>query len=93
MTEQATVAEEKKRQHRATYSMDKTTGGYLIRVAGPFANRFAGREVPVTMKSGEEHQETLVRLIWTGKDKETGENVALYRFQSKPRGMNEEVVF
>lgn len=92
MTEQ-TIPGAKKRQHKATYSLDKTTGGYLIRVAGPYANRFAGRDVPVTTKAGEEHEEKLVRLIWVGKDQETGDNVALYRFQGKPRGTDEEAVF
>lgn len=76
---------DKKRAHRATYSTDKRNGGYNIRVAGPSANQFAGRTVPVTMKDGSEHEETLTRVLWAGKDKETGENVALYSFQAKPR--------
>lgn len=74
-----------KRLHRATYSTDKRTGGYLIRVQGPNAERFAGRIVPVTMKSGDEHMEKLDRLIWTGTDQQSGEKVALYKFESKPR--------
>jgi len=79
-------AEKKKRAHKASYATDKKKGGYLIRVAGPNANQFAGREVPVSMKnSNEEHMEKLVKLIWSGKDQETGENVALYAFEAKPR--------
>jgi hypothetical protein len=76
---------EPKRRHRATYATDKRAGGYLIRVAGPDASMFAGREVPVTTKAGDEHMEKLIRLIWTGLDNESGETVALYKFESKPR--------
>ena len=71
--------------HKATYATDKRNGGYLVRVAGPSAEKFAGRPVPVTMKSGDEHEETLDRLIWTGKDKDSGEKVALYKFVAKPK--------
>jgi len=79
------MAEAKKPRHRATYASDKRNGGYLIRVAGPDANRFAKRSVPVNMKDGTTHQETLVNLVWAGKDNETGENVALYKFEAKPK--------
>lgn len=79
------------RLHKATYATDKRAGGYLIRVAGPNAERFVGREVPVTMKSGDEHTEKLVRLIWTGIDTESGERVALYKFEAKPRVEDTEV--
>lgn len=79
------ATQESKRTHRATYARDKRKGGYLIRVAGPNAGLFAGREVPVTMKSGDEHNEKLLALIWSGVDAETGENVALYTFEAKPR--------
>lgn len=78
------------RLHKATYATDKRNGGYLIRIAGPTAERFAGREVPVTMKSGDEHDEMLDRLIWTGIDAESGERVALYRFVAKPREATEQ---
>ncbi|RWZ85534.1 MAG: hypothetical protein EO766_16615 [Hydrotalea sp. AMD] len=77
--------ETKKGGHRATYSTDKKKGGYLVRVQGPNAEKFAGREVPVTLKSGDEHPEKLTGLIWTGIDKDSGEKVALYRFEPKPR--------
>jgi hypothetical protein len=73
------------RQHKATYARDKRKGGYLIRVAGPNAGRFAGREVPVTMKDDTEHTEKLTGLIWAGIDTETGAPVALYSFEAKPR--------
>ena len=76
---------EQKRSHRATYASDKRTGGYNIRVTGPQANRFAGRDVPVTTKNGEEHTEKLVKLLWTGTDQESGQPVALYTFQSRPK--------
>jgi hypothetical protein len=80
MTEQP-----KKPRHKATYATDKRNGGYLIRVAGPDANRFAGRTVPVTLKNETQHDETLEGLVWAGVDQETGGNVALYRFKAKPR--------
>jgi len=83
----------RKRKHRATYATDKRNGGYLIRVTGPYPEKFAGRDVPVTTKANAEHQERLTRLIWSGKDLETGLPVALYKFESKPRGDEEQVAF
>jgi hypothetical protein len=80
-----TNAKGSKRAHRATYAKDKRKGGYLVRVAGPHSNMFAGREVPVTMKDGTEQKEKLDGLIWSGKDKETGEPVTLYSFVAKPK--------
>lgn len=74
-----------KRAHKATYSSDKKNGGWIIRVEGPHAERFAGREVPVTMKGGDEHTEKLTKLVWVGTDKESGAKVALYQFEPKPR--------
>lgn len=83
-----------KRKHRATYAADKRNGGWLIRVAGPTPEKFAGREVPVTMKGGDEHSETLQRLIWKGNDQETGEPVALYTFKAKPKDTSaDEIAF
>lgn len=73
------------RLHKATYATDKRKGGYLIRVAGPTSNAFAGRDVPVTTRDDKEHTEKLTRLIWTGIDKETGISVSLYNFESRPR--------
>jgi hypothetical protein len=81
------------RQHKATYSTDKRKGGYIVRVEGPNAARFAGREVPVNTKDGVEHMEKLIKLIWTGNDKETGKPVALYSFESRPPGGDEELPF
>ena len=83
---------EAKRMHKATYAKDKRKGGYLIRVEGPNAYAFAGREVPVTLKTGDEQTETLSELIWSGKDQETGKPVALYTFEAKPRE-EDEVIF
>jgi|SRR5271166_3435882 len=73
-----------KRAHKATYAVDKRKGGYIIRVEGPNSNCFTARRVPVTTKSGDEHSELLMRVIWTGKDKETGAKVTLYDFDNKP---------
>jgi len=82
-----------KREHRATYSTDKKKGGYIIRVEGPQASAFVGRDVPVTTKAGDEHTEKLIRLIWSGTDQESGKPVALYAFESKPRDKKDEVLF
>lgn len=73
------------KRHVATYATDKRSGGYIIRVTGPHASRFAGREVPVSRKDKTESLEKLIKLIWSGKDKETGEPVALYHFEARPR--------
>lgn len=89
----AKVENETARKHRATYSRDKRQGGYLIRVEGPQSNMFAGREVPVTMRDGKEHTEKLEKLIWNGKDKETGIPCTLYSFEAKPREDAEQVEF
>ena len=78
-----------KTRHIATYATDKRKGGYLVRVEGPDAAMFAGREVPVTVRSGTTHHERLDRLIWSGTDAETGKPVALYSFLSKPREITE----
>lgn len=93
-----TPADGSKRLHSATYATDKKNGGYLVRVMGPHANAFVGRDVPVRKKDGEESMEKLTRLIWVGLDTGTpdkpgtGQPCALYAFQAKPREV-EEVVF
>jgi hypothetical protein len=75
-----------KRQHKATFASDKRKpGSYLIRVAGPHASAFAGRDVPVTRKDNSESTETLAAVVWAGIDDESGDPVALYRFVAKPR--------
>jgi len=68
------------RQHIATFATDKRNGGYLVRVLGPFSNRFAGREVPVTRKDKTETAVQLDRVVWSGKDTDTGKPVSLYTF-------------
>jgi hypothetical protein len=80
------------RKHKATYARDKRKGGYLVRVAGPYPEMFAGREVPVTTRDGAEHPEKLTALIWTGADAERGERVALYAFESRPRDTDTDVI-
>jgi len=86
------------RQHKAGYAKDKRTGGYNVRVTGPSANLFAGREVPVTRNGGEEQIEKLKSLLWSGIDDGTynpsdkGKPVALYDFEPRPRE-TKEVVF
>lgn len=73
------------RAHRATYAKDKMKGGYIIRVEGANAARFAGRTVPVTRKDGSESDEELDGLLWTGVDEETHNPVALYSFKPRPK--------
>lgn len=82
-----------KRAHKATYATDKRNGGYLIRVQGPNAGRFAGREVPVTRRDETETPEKLVRLLWSGKDDDTGSPIALYTFEARPAELNDEIPF
>lgn len=81
--------------HKATYATDKRNGGYLIRITGPHAGRFAGRAVPVTTKAGQNHDEELERLIWSGTDEDTGKPCALYKFKSKPKAkdFDDEIPF
>lgn len=90
-------AETPRRAHKATYATDKRNGGYLIRVQGPNASAFIGREIPVTTKSGDEHNEKLIRLIWSGTDdgKISGYTgpCALYAFESKPREPQDTIPF
>jgi len=74
-----------KRQHKATYARDKRKGGYLVRVEGPHAADFAGRDVPVTRMDNSENVESLDALIWSGNDETTGKPIALYSFIPKPR--------
>lgn len=80
------IAPKGERLHKATFATDKRNPGqYLIRVIGPTAAAFAGRDVPVTRKDDSESVETLAACIWAGIDEETGKPVALYRFVAKPR--------
>lgn len=81
------------RMHKATYAADKRKGGYLVRVEGPTPDRFAGREVPVTRRDGTEESEHLDRLIWTGKDAESGKPVSLYTFKARPRDESKKAEF
>lgn len=80
--------------HKATYARDKKKGGYLIRVQGPNAAKFAGREVPVTRMDDSSTMEKLTALIWSGIDTESGKPVALYNFEPRPRDdINDEIPF
>lgn len=82
-----------KRKHKATYAADKKKGGWMIRVQGPNAGAFAGKEVPVTMRNESEHTEKLDRLVWSGIDDETKQPVSLYTFVPKPKTPEEEPSF
>lgn len=85
------------RLHKATYARDKRNPGeYLIRIIGPHAAAFGGREVPVSRKDDTESVEKLLECIWTGTNNDPQNPsdtrpVALYRFAAKPREEAEEV--
>jgi hypothetical protein len=87
----------KGRSHTASYS--KIRGEpfkWYIRVVGPSAEKFSGREIPVATKGGEEHDEKLTKMIWNGADRTSGENVALYEFLAKPKAeveLDDEIPF
>lgn len=84
--EPAKIAPKGERQHKATFARDKRNpGGYLIRVEGPHAAAFAGRQVPVTRRDDTESVETLDVAVWAGIDDESGKPVALYRFIARER--------
>ena len=86
------------RLHKATYARDKKKGGYLVRVIGPHATMFAGREVPVTRRDDTETMEKLDGLIWSGIDTGTedqpgtGKPVALYSFVPHPKDEIEDEI-
>lgn len=82
----------KKPLHRATYSKDKRTGRYNVRVEGPYPNRFAGREVPVTTKAGDTRTETLGDLVWSDTDDE-GKRYALYTKIPKAQTPDDQLEF
>lgn len=83
-----------KRAHKATFAKNKYGAGFLIRVVGPSASRFAGREVPVTRMDDTEEVLKLDAIVWAGIDegfekdgkkvKGTGQPVCLYSFTPKP---------
>lgn len=83
MSEAKQEVNKSNRKHKATYAKDKLRGGYSICVKGPNANKFANREVPVTLKSGEENIELLTELQNVSEDTETGEMLAFYKFEKK----------
>jgi hypothetical protein len=89
----AAIPPKGQRSHRATYARDKQKGGYIIRVEGPSAGKFAGKVVPVTKKNGDEDMEHLDALIWSGVDDETGKPVSLYSFKPKPREEEDVIPF
>jgi len=85
------LAADGKTLHKATYATDLRKGGYLIRLTGPTPDRFVGRTIPVQRRDGSQTQETLEKIVWTGKDEENGEAVALYKFLPKP--IDDEIPF
>lgn len=79
------------RQHKATYARDKRNPGkYNIRIQGPHATVFEGRVIPVTRKDNSEENEKLLDCFWAGNDEDTGQPVALYHFEPRPREENQE---
>lgn len=87
------MSDKAKRAHKGTYAHDKRKGGYNVRVVGPHAGEFAEREIPVTTRDGQEHMEKLVKLLWLGTDKDTGQPAALYSFEARPKEKLDEIPF
>lgn len=88
----STVAPSAGRLHTASYTRIKDQHfKWFIRVVGPSAEKFSGRDIPVSTKKGEEHPETLAKMIWNGEDKITKANVAIYEFVAKPRVEDEDL--
>lgn len=88
------------RLHRAAYTRDKKNPGqWLVRVSGPHAKEFEGREVPVTVNGGGEQIETLARGVFAGIDDgkinpaDKGQNYCLYQIVPKPKATPQEVEF
>jgi hypothetical protein len=75
--------------HKATYAADKRKGGWLVRVEGPRPDSFVGRIVPVTRRDDTVGDEALERVVWSGKDEDTGKPVCLYKFAPKPQSLDE----
>jgi hypothetical protein len=80
------------RQHRASFSRDKNTGGFNIWVEGPSANKFAGKYVPVTLFDGTEQMEKCLKLTWTGISSLTDKPAAVYTFLKKARPKKDDGV-
>lgn len=89
------MSETKKTRHSATFTNDKRNGGYLIRVVGPDAKMFAGREVPVTTLGGKTEMHKLTKLKFSGVDDgkynaaNAGQPYAVYAFEPRPFEQNE----
>lgn len=76
------------KHHEATFAFDRRTRGYVIRVVGPSATSFPGRDIPVKRRDGTTTTEKLGRVLWNGTDKTTGETIAIYSFVSRPKDPN-----
>jgi hypothetical protein len=85
----------KGRTHVASYTKIRDIPfKWFIRVVGPHAGRFAGRDIPVARKDGSEETEKLIKLIWQGDDRDTGKPVAIYEFVAKPKQeLDDEIPF
>lgn len=95
------------RQHKATFAKDnRNPGKYNVRVEGPLAQKFATREVPVTMRDGTEKTVKLLDCFWAAPHEErTDENgnvieparpgimVALYHFKPEQKEQEAEAEF
>ena len=80
------------RQHRASFSRDKNTGGFNIWVEGPNATKFAGKYVPVTLFDGSEQMEKCIKLTWSGVSSLTDKPAAVYTFMKKARAKKDDGV-
>jgi hypothetical protein len=88
-------------KHRATYARDKKNPGqYLIRISGPYPERFEDKIVPVfSMQDKAYHAEQLRRAVWKGTENTAeyggtvGEPVCLYHFDSAPKTVADDLPF
>lgn len=84
------------RQHVATFSFNQRAQQYNVRVVGPHADKFAGREIPVSRLNKPDSIEKLTRMLKSGIDEgkvvpeNKGKMYALYSFVQKPRAVEEE---
>ncbi len=81
------------RNHRASYAKDKMKGGYNIRVVGPSALKMGHRWLPVTRVDGSENMEFTMDIVYSGKDDDTGQPLALFTMWKAPKETEDEIPF
>lgn len=91
-TDQKTLYPTNGRQHSASYTRLRGEPlKWFVRVVGPHALKFSGRDIPVATKNGVEHEEKMGRLLGDFTDQDTGQPVGIYEFIAKPKASPEEL--